>query len=100
MPVFKELYARVADGAETRRVIRTCGRSDYKQLLGKYLAVMGNSEMWRAVKATRELRPKEAARKDLNSAKGTGGRQSNYPYQSAESYRANNQRTAQEDALA
>ena len=77
MPVFKELYKRVADGTETRRVIRACGRSDYKQLLGRELGVMGNSEMWRAGKATRDLRPKESARKDLESAKGTAGRQSN-----------------------
>jgi ketol-acid reductoisomerase len=77
MPVFKELYARVADGSETRRVIRACGRSDYKQLLGKELGVMGSSEMWQAGKATRELRPKEQARKDSESAKGIGGRQTN-----------------------
>jgi len=77
MPVFKELYERVAVGVETRRVIRACGRPDYKQLLGKELAVMGNSEMWQAGKATRGLRPKETARSDAKTAKGTGGRQSN-----------------------
>jgi hypothetical protein len=38
---------------------------------------MGNSEMWQAGKATRALRPKEAARSDSKTAKGTGGRQSN-----------------------
>ena len=77
MPVFKELYQRVATGAETRRVIRACGRPDYKQLLGKELAVMGNSEMWQAGKATRALRPKEPASSDFKTAKGAGGRQSN-----------------------
>ena len=77
MPVFKELYERVAAGVETRRVIRACGRPDYKQLLGKELAVMGNSEMWQAGKATRALRPKETARSDAKTAKGVGGRQSN-----------------------
>jgi ketol-acid reductoisomerase len=77
MPIFKELYERVAAGAETRRVIRACGRPDYKQLLGKELAVMGNSEMWQAGKATRALRPKETARRDAQTAKGVGGRQSN-----------------------
>jgi ketol-acid reductoisomerase len=77
MPLFKELYDRVAAGVETRRVIRTCGRPDYKQLLGKELSVMGNSEMWQAGKATRALRPKEPAKVDLSSAKGTAGRQIN-----------------------
>jgi ketol-acid reductoisomerase len=77
MPVFKELYQRVATGAETKRVIEACGGSDYRELLGKELSVMGNSEMWQAGKATRALRPKEAARSDAKTAKGTGGRQSN-----------------------
>ncbi len=77
MPVFKELYARVAAGVETRRVIRACGRPDYKQLLGKELSVMGNSEMWQAGKATRSLRPKESEKANIKTAKGTAGRQSN-----------------------
>jgi len=77
MPVFKELYERVASGAETRRVISACGRPDYKALLGKELDAMGNSEMWRAGKATRDLRPKEQAKSDLKSARGTAGRQTN-----------------------
>jgi ketol-acid reductoisomerase len=77
MPVFKELYERVASGVETRRVIRTCGRPDYKELLGKELAVMGNSEMWQAGKATRALRPKEEAKANIKTAKGTAGRQGN-----------------------
>jgi ketol-acid reductoisomerase len=77
MPVFKELYERVANGTETRRVIRSCGRPDYKQLLGKELAVMGNSEMWQAGKATRALRPKEGEKANIKTAKGTGGRQTN-----------------------
>jgi len=77
MPVFKELYARVASGAETRRVIEACGRLDYKQLLGKELAEMGNSEMWQAGKTTRELRPKEEAKKSANTARGIAGRQTN-----------------------
>jgi len=77
MPLFKELYDRVAAGVETRRVIRTCGRPDYKQLLGKELSVMGNSEMWQAGKATRALRPKEPEKADVKTAKGTAGRQIN-----------------------
>ena len=77
MPVFKELYERVASGAETRRVIRTTGRPDYKILLGKELAAMGNSEMWQAGAATRALRPKGTAKGDLASAKGVAGRKLN-----------------------
>jgi len=77
MPVFKELYERVANGTETRRVIKACGRLDYKELLGKELAVMGNSEMWQAGKATRSLRPKEPEKANLKTAKGTGGRKDN-----------------------
>ena len=77
LPVFKELYKRVASGVETKRVIDVCGRPDYREILGKELAVIHDSEMWRAGKATRDLRPKEAAKSGAATAKGTGGRQSN-----------------------
>jgi ketol-acid reductoisomerase len=77
MPVFRELYKRVASGAETRRVLTACGRPDYQQQLTKELARMGNSEMWRAGKATRALRPKEAAKKISKKTKGVAGRASN-----------------------
>ncbi|MFC1899822.1 ketol-acid reductoisomerase [Chloroflexota bacterium] len=77
MPVFSELYKRVAAGDETRRVISSVGQPDYKQKLGKELSEMGNSEMWRAGKATRSLRPNESARADSASASGTAGRQGN-----------------------
>ena len=77
MPVFKELYARVASGEETQRVIRSCGKANYKQQLGKELAVMGNSEMWQAGKTTRSLRPKSQTKASTDAAKGTGGRGSN-----------------------
>lgn len=77
MPVFKELYDRVASGEETRRVISECGRSDYKVRLGKELATMGNSEMWRTGKATRDLRPQGQVKQVSKIAKGTAGRKSN-----------------------
>jgi len=77
MPVFKELYERVASGVETARVIRACGRPDYRELLGKELSIMGNSEMWQAGKATRALRPKEGEKANIKTAKGTAGRQAN-----------------------
>ena len=77
LPVFKELYKRVADGSETRRVLTSCGKPDYQQQLAKELAEMGNSEMWQAGKATRSLRPKEAARKISKATKGIAGRGAN-----------------------
>ena len=74
LPVFKELYKRVAAGVETRRVLSACGRSDYQEQLGKELAEIRNSEMWRAGAATRALRPKEKAKKTSKSTKGIAGR--------------------------
>jgi ketol-acid reductoisomerase len=77
MPVFIDLYKRVKTGAETRRVLTTCSKPNYQQLLGKELAVMGNSEMWQAGKATRALRPREEAKKITSATKGIAGRKSN-----------------------
>ena len=78
MPVFKELYERVASGAETARVIRSCGGPNYKVQLGKELSKMGKSEMWQAGKATRALRPQRQGKGEAAStAKGTGGRKTN-----------------------
>jgi ketol-acid reductoisomerase len=77
MPVFKELYERVASGAETKRVISACGRVNYKTQLSKELNAMGNSEMWRAGKTTRDLRPREKAKTHADSAAGVAGRKSN-----------------------
>jgi len=74
LPLFRQLYKRVADGTETRRVLSACGRADYQKRLAKELAEMGNSEMWLAGKATRALRPKETARKITKSTKGIAGR--------------------------
>ena len=74
LPVFKELYKRVTTGAETRRVISTCGKTGYQQRLTEELAKMGNSEMWLAGKATRSLRPKEKAKKVTKATKGVAGR--------------------------
>ncbi|MBN1219062.1 MAG: ketol-acid reductoisomerase [Anaerolineae bacterium] len=77
LPVFKELYQRVASGVETERVLTACGALDYQEQLGKELAEMGNSEMWLAGKATRALRPKALAKEISASTKGVGGRGSN-----------------------
>jgi ketol-acid reductoisomerase len=76
-PVFELLYDRVASGKECKRVLESTGGADYQERLGKELAEMGNSEMWRAGKATRSLRPHEAARVISAETKGTGGRSEN-----------------------
>jgi len=76
-PLFRDLYRRVASGAETQRVLQSCGRSDYQQQLTKELNAMANSEMWQAGKATRALRPKEPAKHISGVVKGIVGRKSN-----------------------
>ncbi|MBN1441652.1 MAG: ketol-acid reductoisomerase, partial [Planctomycetes bacterium] len=72
--LFKELYKRVKDGEETRRVIRICGKKDYQQALARELADLGESEMWRAGRAVRSLRPKEKAKAVTAETKGVSGR--------------------------
>ena len=56
-PVFEDLYRRVVDGTETRRVLEVNSAPDYRERLDKELALIGNSEMWRAGAAVRALRP-------------------------------------------
>jgi ketol-acid reductoisomerase len=77
LPVFKDLYERVRDGRECTRVIEATGAANYQETLGAELAELGNSEMWRAGKATRSLRPKEPAKAIGADTKGIGGRASN-----------------------
>jgi ketol-acid reductoisomerase len=77
MPVFTELYKRVASGEETKRVLKACGRDDYQQQLTQELNEMANSEMWKAGKATRALRPKEPAKTLSADVKGIAGRKAN-----------------------
>jgi ketol-acid reductoisomerase len=56
-PVFAELYESVRSGAETRRVLDTCGAADYRANLEKELDEWRGSEMWRAGAQVRALRP-------------------------------------------
>lgn len=77
LPVFKELYASVKSGKETKRVISACGRKDYQEKLTKELDAIGNSEMWMAGKAVRKLRPKSKAIAITKDTKGVSGRKSN-----------------------
>jgi ketol-acid reductoisomerase len=77
LPVFELLYDRVASGKECARVLASTGGPNYQQELGKELAELGNSEIWRAGKATRGLRPKEQPKAITDGTKGVGGRSEN-----------------------
>jgi len=57
LPVFNELYDSVASGKEAQRSISTNSQPDYREKLEKELSELHNSEMWRAGKAVRSLRP-------------------------------------------
>jgi ketol-acid reductoisomerase len=74
LPVFKELYSRVATGKEAERVIKECGKPDYSKQLSKELGVMRDSEMWLAGTAVRSLRPAEKAHTTNKGTKGVTGR--------------------------
>ncbi|MDA9774150.1 ketol-acid reductoisomerase [Saprospiraceae bacterium] len=56
-PVFAELYDEVEKGREAQRSIDTNSQDDYRVKLEKELAELRESEMWRAGKAVRSLRP-------------------------------------------
>ena len=74
LPVFKELYSAVKTGKEARRVIQACGRKGYHDQVSRELHRIGDSEMWKAGAAVRDLRPKEKARATTKGARGTSGR--------------------------
>jgi ketol-acid reductoisomerase len=56
-PLFSDLYQRVKDGVETRRVLESSLNPNYKAELAQELAAIRDSEMWRAGAAVRSLRP-------------------------------------------
>jgi ketol-acid reductoisomerase len=74
LPAFKQLYKRVASGAEAERVIKVCGAKNYPAKLAKEIAALRNSEMWQAGAAVRALRPHEKAKAIKSSTKGVTGR--------------------------
>jgi ketol-acid reductoisomerase len=76
-PVMEAIYKRVKSGEETRRVLSSTGKADYREQLGKELKAIADSEMWRAGQATRSLRPREAAKTITKGTKGIGGRKGN-----------------------
>lgn len=57
LPVFDELYNSVATGKEAAKSIESNSKKDYRQGLEKELAELRESEMWRAGKTVRSLRP-------------------------------------------
>jgi len=77
LPVFKELYKRVKSGEECKRVLRATGSPDYKEKLESELKELRESEMWRAGKTSRELRPKVPESRRIKSTKGVEGRGKN-----------------------
>jgi ketol-acid reductoisomerase len=56
-PVFEELYQKVERGDETRRVLESNSRADYREQLEKELKVIRESEMWQAGAVVRSMRP-------------------------------------------
>lgn len=56
-PLFDSLYELVATGEEVKIVLEKSKEPDYAQKLSKELEEMGNSEMWKAGKTVRSLRP-------------------------------------------
>ncbi|HEY9186862.1 MAG TPA: ketol-acid reductoisomerase [Ignavibacteria bacterium] len=57
LPLFRELYQRVASGIETKRVIESCSQPDYREKLNEELKAMRESELWQAGAMVRKLRP-------------------------------------------
>ena len=57
LPVFQELYGKVASGEEARIVIEANSKPDYREKLGEELSEMRESELWRAGRTVRGLRP-------------------------------------------
>src|SRR5438093_13233823 len=61
-PVFEELYQKVAAGEETRRVLASNSRPDYREQPEKELKAIAQSEMWQAGSVVRSLRPERAGK--------------------------------------
>jgi ketol-acid reductoisomerase len=59
VPVFKDLYARVKDGRECKRVLESTSGPNYKAELEKELKQLRESEIWAAGTQVRKLRPKK-----------------------------------------
>src|SRR5262245_3814485 len=62
-PVFEELYQKVERGDETRRVLDSNSRRDYREQLEKELKAIRESEMWQAGAVVRSMRPERTGDK-------------------------------------
>ena len=62
-PVFRNLYDRVKNGVETKRVLKVNSNPNYKKMLQKELDEIKNSEMWRSGSTVRSLRPENWKKK-------------------------------------
>ncbi|MDR1672928.1 MAG: ketol-acid reductoisomerase [Bacteroidales bacterium] len=58
-PVFEDLYARVKDGRECKRVLESTGGANYRAELEKELKNLRESEIWQAGDQVRKLRPEK-----------------------------------------
>jgi ketol-acid reductoisomerase len=58
-PVFEELYNRVADGSEARRVLESTSHAEDRDQLHRELDALSESEMWQVGRILRSLRAKE-----------------------------------------
>ena len=59
-PVFEELYDSVAAGNEAQLSIDSNSQEDYRVKLEKELEELRESEMWRAGRTVRSLRPQNS----------------------------------------
>lgn len=59
-PVFEELYDAVASGKEAEHVIAENSRSDYRDRLNSELKEIRESELWKAGRQVRQLRPENS----------------------------------------
>ena len=57
LPLFKELYESVVSGKETAITLEANSKPDYQKKLDEELREMRDSEMWKAGKTVRQLRP-------------------------------------------
>ncbi|RMG78819.1 MAG: ketol-acid reductoisomerase, partial [Bacteroidetes bacterium] len=64
-PVFEELYDSVAAGEEAQRSIDSNSQADYREKLEEELKELRESEMWRAGRTVRSLRPENQPEKIL-----------------------------------
>ena len=62
-PVFQQLYKEVEEGRETARTLTENSKPDYAANLKKELDTLDNSEMWRAGRTVRSLRPERSGAK-------------------------------------